>query len=489
MVDAVSEIENALGAEVLRAKLLGRDPPKLGGRYVVESILGRGASGLVVSALDDRLNRPVALKLRPAEGDTAMLAEARTLARLDHPNVVRVHDVDVVRATMDGREFKLWLVSMARIEGRTMRAWLREQGRSPGEVLAVCTDVARGLAVAHEAYIVHRDVKPDNVIVRNDGAAQILDFGFAVQAASTQSDVGAGRPAAGTDPYMSPEARLGQTSRKSDQYSLGVTMVEALSGSPIPAGRRPPRGVPAPVWSIAQRATAPDPHDRFGDMKAMLAELVRVAQAPASSRSRWVIPVTVIVTVAVAVVFYATIRPDRSDATNMAGAHASRPPVAEVRGSDETDVAGGSGSADGTADVDGGSGSAASPDFAATSSPPEDAGACRVPRAGARTFHTVRAHGGAPGRSARGTYEIGLDVRRRQLRDVRLARTAPGRDTLHVRSFAFVGDCELHLKAHAENRDYEFWLRIDGERVLGRFEAMNDRSQSDFGGTVEPAEP
>lgn len=102
-MDPVSELENALGAEILRAELLRAARPKLGRRYVVERFLGRGANGLVVSALDDRLGRAVALKLAIAGADTTMLVEARALALLDHPNVVRVHDVDVVSAVLDGK--------------------------------------------------------------------------------------------------------------------------------------------------------------------------------------------------------------------------------------------------------------------------------------------------------------------------------------------------------------------------------------------------
>lgn len=288
-MDVVSELENALGAELLRTQLLHRAQPKLGRRYIIERVLGRGASGLVVAALDDRLNRPVALKIRPAEGDTAMLAEARALARLSHPNVVRVHDVEVANTSLDGREFKLWLVSMERIEGLTMRAWLRAKPRTAQEIVAVFIDVGRGLAAAHAERIVHRDVKPDNVIVRPDGVAQVLDFGFAVQAASTQSEMGGVRPVAGTDPYMSPEARLGRTSRRSDQFSLGVTLVEALIGSALPAGKRVPKGVPRPVWEVAQRATAADAEDRFDDMTCMVDELVRASRTPISRTKPMVI--------------------------------------------------------------------------------------------------------------------------------------------------------------------------------------------------------
>ncbi|MFO0686901.1 MAG: serine/threonine-protein kinase [Sandaracinus sp.] len=471
-MDAVSDIENALGAELLRSSMLRRDPPKIG-RYIVERILGRGASGLVVAALDDRLNRPVALKLRPAEGDSEMLAEGRALARLDHPNVVRVHDVDVVAARLDGREFKLWLVSMARIEGRTMRAWLREKTRTPSELLAVCVDVARGLAAAHDAHIVHRDVKPDNVIVRSDGVAQILDFGFAVQAGSTQSDVGGLRPTAGTAPYMSPEARLGRTSRKSDQFSLGVTLVEALRGVPMPAGRRAPAGVSRVAWAVAQRATAPDPQDRFPDMQAMATELTRAAQAPVSS----ITPKFAVVAIGLGAAMV-------SLALWLWGQGSDEPHALPVMA---PSLDGGSHRAD-----------AATPDTLALVPPDHvdppttvDAGAhdarrCALPSDGPHRFRTRRTHGGAPHSATSGTYLLGIQIRRRAIQEISLRKTAPRADTLDVQHFGMTDDCELHLEARAENRRYEFWLTFDGDAVSGRFEATDDPSQPDFGGVIEP---
>jgi serine/threonine protein kinase len=156
-VDPVSDLQNALGADLLRAAMLRRFPPWIAGRYQVEKVLGRGAMGLVVAALDDRLGRPVALKLRPSGIDTTMLAEARALARLDHPNVVRVHDVDIVEAKLDGRPFRLWMVSMQRVSGRTVRTWLAEEKRSTDEIIDVFLAAGRGIAAAHAEKIVHRD--------------------------------------------------------------------------------------------------------------------------------------------------------------------------------------------------------------------------------------------------------------------------------------------------------------------------------------------
>ena len=275
-VDPVSELENALGAELLRARLLGAMRPKIGSRYFVERFLGRGATGLVVAALDERLGRTVALKLGVATADTTMLSEARALARLDHPNVVRVHDVDFGNVVFDGRPFHIWLVSMQHVEGRNLRVWLREQPRSQRDIVDVFIDAGRGLAAAHAANIVHRDFKPDNVLVRTDGIAQVLDFGFAVPAASTESDGRmVARAPAGTEPYMAPEARAGRVSRRSDQFSFGVSMVEAFTGEPTLAGRRRPNGVSRGLWTVLRRATAPEARRRFPEMAELIEALAR----------------------------------------------------------------------------------------------------------------------------------------------------------------------------------------------------------------------
>jgi F0F1-type ATP synthase membrane subunit c/vacuolar-type H+-ATPase subunit K len=513
-VDPISEVEKALGAELLQCRLLPHwypERPKIGGRYIVEEVLGRGASGLVVAALDYVLNRPVALKIRPVQGDVAMLSEARTLASLDHPNVVRVYDVGIEPAVINRRQFKLWFVSMERVDGRTMRAWLQEKVRTPGEILAVCVDVARGLAAAHEARIVHRDVKPDNVLIRADGRAQILDFGLAVQATSTQSEAGGLRTAAGTDPYMAPEARLGKTSRKSDQYALGITLVEALTGDPRPAGRRVPRGVPRAAWVIAQRATATDPEDRYPDMKAMV-DALRCASRGATS-SRWASIVAAVGIGFVALVIGGLLmgniggllvgniarRRDAPAASPTALAGVPAPAESRDAGVDagRAEAEAAARGPEWDAGVDAGraeaEAAARGPEWDAGSMPDAarrpHAGGCRLPAGGRRVFHTVRTYGGVPGRAARGTYVLGLDVdaRRRVLRGVSIVRTAPRRDMLEVRSFAFDERCELHVIALAEHRRYEFWLAVDGDRVSGRFEATRDPAQGDFGGIVEPA--
>jgi serine/threonine protein kinase len=272
-VDPISELENALGAELLRAAMLRAFPPSIGKRYVVEKFLGRGASGLVVAARDDRLDRPVALKLRPVGGDVQMLAEARALAKLDHPNVVRVHDVDVVEASFNRRPFRLWMVSMQRVTGRTLRTWLAEKQRSRDEIIEIFLAAGRALEAAHAEKIVHRDFKPDNVLVRSDGVAQVIDFGFAVPALSSRVDgASLGFGVAGTDAYMAPEAREGRPTAKSDQYSFAVSLVEALTGAPTKPGFFRPGTISRPTWRVLRRATRASTA-RYPSMTSMLREL------------------------------------------------------------------------------------------------------------------------------------------------------------------------------------------------------------------------
>lgn len=251
-VDPVSELENALGAELLRARLLGREPPMLAQRYAVEAVLGRGASGLVVAGTDVRLNRAVALKIRAAAEDASALAEARTLASLDHPNVVRVHDVDIARVALGDREREVWIVSMPRVDGRTMRAWLREAPRSTSEILGIFVDVARGLTAAHAARIVHRDVKPDNVMVDVAGRPRLIDFGIAFQLDDVADRITDDHLVVGSPAYLAPEAGLGRRPSPSwDVYSLGVLFFELLTG------KVPFSGLPADV--LREKVARPAP--------------------------------------------------------------------------------------------------------------------------------------------------------------------------------------------------------------------------------------
>ena len=248
------------------------------GRYVLQSTLGAGGMGVVYEAHDRDLDRKVALKLlsaEPGEGEDRARArlqrEAQALAKLAHPNVITVYDVGV----LDGDLF----VAMELVVGDTLRAWLARQPRSLGDILGVFRQAGDGLAAAHAAGFVHRDFKPENLLVGDDGRVRVTDFGLARPLVRDRAGAEPGAPdsdhgtlaragaRAGTPAYMSPEQAEGGTlSYASDWYGFGVTLYEALArrlpfGSQLvrrPAGDaqeepRPPSEL-APVSPGARRA-------------------------------------------------------------------------------------------------------------------------------------------------------------------------------------------------------------------------------------------
>jgi tetratricopeptide (TPR) repeat protein/predicted Ser/Thr protein kinase len=259
------------------------------GRYVVLETSGAGAMGVVYAAWDPQLHRRVALKLlRPdptseTQSEPArsrLLREAQALARLSHPNVVTVHDV----GTLDGEVF----LAMEFVEGGTLRDWMQAGERAPREALALLRQAGEGLAAAHEAGLVHRDFKPDNVLVGSDGRVRVTDFGLARAAADETvaalprepthelqtllTDTGA---LVGTPAYMAPEVRRGERAdARSDLYSFAVTLHEALTGVRPRAGGRV-RRMPARLERLIARGLADAPAARWPSMRALLAELDR----------------------------------------------------------------------------------------------------------------------------------------------------------------------------------------------------------------------
>lgn len=481
-MDPVSELENVLGAAILRQRLLGAPAPTIADRYEVEAVLGRGASGLVVAATDVRLNRSVALKLRLDAGDSGALEEARALARLDHPNVVRVYDVSRAQVRFGPYERDVFMVTMPRVYGRTLRVWLLEEARSVGEIARVLTEVGRGLAAAHAVHIVHRDVKPDNVIVRADGHVQVLDFGLAVQAAATQSELGGVRGSAGTDPYMAPEARLGRTSRASDQFSLGITLVEALTGEPRPAGANVPDGVPAAVWEVARRATAPVPKERYADIGAMVDALsISLERRRAPSRG-FVVAAAAVSALAILGASVLVVRGRVAPAPEARRPQRAAPPSAPAP-LPTVDAA--PPRALTTSTTDAGSETHAVPPDAGAQPPTQVTGVparpCRF-ASGQLRFRTIDERPSAP----QGVYTLGIDERGGTLRELSLRRTAPMRDQLEVRRHVVREDCSLELEAHAESRDYVFELTIEHGAVHGTFRTSRGAS---YAGRVVPNAP
>lgn len=260
-------------------------PPAQIGRYEILETLGRGGMGTVYRARDPQLGRDVALKVVDLAGGEAghnaerLLAETRAAGRLHHPNVMAVLDMGLD----DGRPY---MVSEL-IAGGTLRAELDRGPMPRARAVDLATQIAAGLAAAHQAQLVHRDLKPDNVMVTTDGVAKIVDFGLAkslAPAAVDQGDVTLTAPhtVVGTVRYMSPEqARGAAADTRSDQFSFGAVLYEMLSGrrafdrpssvetmaailkdEPEPLASVVP-AVPQPLQWIVERCLAKAPEDRY----------------------------------------------------------------------------------------------------------------------------------------------------------------------------------------------------------------------------------
>ncbi|HUS65595.1 MAG TPA: serine/threonine-protein kinase, partial [Kofleriaceae bacterium] len=213
------------------------------GRFTVIDVLGSGGMGVVLAAFDPSLDRRVAIKMLHedvSEGHAARLErEARAMAQLSHPNVVTVHET----GTFEGRLY----IAMELIEGQTLGQWLKAGKRTRARILDVMLQAGRGLAAAHEAGLVHRDFKPDNVLVGKDGRVRVSDFGLVTAVGDDAAGEGVGGMATGsfapksaltmagsimgTPLYMAPEQHGGQPAdAKADQFSFCVTLWQALSG-------------------------------------------------------------------------------------------------------------------------------------------------------------------------------------------------------------------------------------------------------------------
>ena len=260
------------------------------GRFLLLEELGRGGMGTVYAAFDPTLDRKVALKLlRPLEGGAAqslsvrLLTEAQALARLAHPNVVTLFE-----AQPHGDAIYL---AMELIAGPSLRE-LSETRPGRAALLARFVEAGRGLAAAHEAGLVHRDFKPDNVLLASDGRACVTDFGLA--------DRGGALQVAGTPGYLAPELWRGERAdARSDQFSFCVSLWECLAGErPFAAERgaalleevargpsRPLRGVPARLRRALERGLRSDPRERHPSLRALLAELEAAAEPALSLAS------------------------------------------------------------------------------------------------------------------------------------------------------------------------------------------------------------
>jgi tetratricopeptide (TPR) repeat protein len=281
------------------------------GRFVVLGTLGAGGMGTVYSAYDPKLDRKVAIKVLNAEAasedaQTRLLREAQAMAKIRHPNVIVVHEVGTVGDQV--------YVAMEFADGGTLRAWLATK-HTQREILDVFVQAGRGLAAAHAAGLVHRDFKPDNVLLSSDGAVRVTDFGLVgmlsspattTPAASTRydapvdtgptpltADLTQTGAVMGTPRYMAPEQFRGITAtERTDQFAFCVALYEALYGERPFAGtsyaelcanvvtgamQPPPKGahVPGRLRRVLLRGLSIDPAARFPSMSELLAVLAR----------------------------------------------------------------------------------------------------------------------------------------------------------------------------------------------------------------------
>jgi len=285
---------------------------KIGG-FVVTGELGAGGMGVVYAAHDPELDRRVALKVLRAAAATdeermRMLREGQAMARVTHPNVITVYEVGV--------EGSLVFLAQELLDAGTLGQWLEKKPRSHDQIIAKFIAAGQGLAAAHKAGLVHRDFKPDNVLLGKDGRVRVSDFGLARALGPGEDDLPAATRAnmaraqlelsrspmspltrtgavMGTPMFMAPEQHNGERAdERSDQFAFSVALYRALYGDWPFAGKtavaladaviggrmeKPPRGANVPGWlrKVIVRGLATKPEDRYPSMDAMLAELAR----------------------------------------------------------------------------------------------------------------------------------------------------------------------------------------------------------------------
>ncbi|MBX3185584.1 MAG: protein kinase [Labilithrix sp.] len=251
-------------------------------RYEVESLIGRGGMGEVYRASDTKLRRKVALKILRADTSAVnpdavarLFREARAAAALAHPNTVAIHDIGEWAGT--------FYIVMELVTGAPLLTYIGDARASIARKLEWLVGMARALSAAHRAGVVHRDVKPSNVMISDDGVVKVLDFGLAKPNAPVSFRTQQGH-VLGTPRYMAPEQLAGaEVDARSDQYAFGVTAYELLAGK-HPGGAMTAPAMPPPldtviaeltpaVAAVIARTLAPSPEDRFASMDEVVVAL------------------------------------------------------------------------------------------------------------------------------------------------------------------------------------------------------------------------
>lgn len=236
-------------------------------RYEVKEVLGAGGMGKVYRCLDRKLNRMVAVKrllsrIRESEAGIArFLREGQAIANLNHPNIVQIYDI--------GQDKAGHYIVMEYIEGRTLRGLIGERKKlEPAEIRKIAGQVGAGLAYAHRKKIVHRDIKPGNIMLTKTGVAKITDFGLALL--GTESELSMTGQGMGTMDYMPPEQRRDakHTDHRADIYAFGATLYELATGKPPRTIRE--SEIPRELREVILKAMEAKPEDRFFSMEDLL---------------------------------------------------------------------------------------------------------------------------------------------------------------------------------------------------------------------------